>query len=132
MNFFKNTIVPILLAGIWINLSEFFRNEVLIKQVWISHYENMGLVFPAQALNGIVWMIWGFLLAIAIFIVSKKYNLWQTTFLVWFIAFLMLWVVMWNLLVLPSGILLYAVPLSFIEVFVATLLCKWLFDKKMD
>lgn len=132
MKTLKKIILPILLAGIWINLSEFFRNEVLVKKLWISHYNEMGLEFPAQPVNGIVWMLWGFLIAIAIFILSKKFTLWQTTLLSWFMAFGILWVVMWNLLVLPKGLLLYAIPLSFVEVLVATLICKLLYNKETD
>ena len=45
MNFLKKTILPILLATIWISVSEFLRNELLFKSYWIEHYKNLGLVF---------------------------------------------------------------------------------------
>jgi len=44
----------------------------------------------------------------------------QTTFLSWFAGFVLMWLVAGNLGVLPFGILLYAIPLSLIEAFVAT------------
>jgi hypothetical protein len=58
------------------------------------------------------------------FIVTKKFSLFQTGFLAWFVGFVLMWVVTWNMGVLPAGILVYAVPLSLLEVFVATIIIK--------
>ena len=124
MGYFKKTILPILLAGVWINISETIRWEFLIKSHWIEHHQKLGIAFPEEPINIIVWMIWGFLLAAIIFILSKKFNLLQTAFFSWFVVFIMLWIVMWNLDVLPNGILLIAGPLSLLEAFVAALICK--------
>ncbi len=46
----------------------------------------------------------------------------QTTFLSWFVGFILMWVVVGNLGVLPTGILFIAVPLSLFEAFLATLI----------
>ncbi len=121
---FRKTILPILLATIWISISEFVRNQILLKSFWVQHYQNLGLNFPAKPVNGAVWGIWSFLFAIEIFIVSKKFNVSQTTFLSWFTGFVMMWVTIGNLMVLPYGILLYAVPLSILEAWIATLIIK--------
>ena len=117
-------ILAIFSATVWISISEFVRNEILFKSFWIKHYQDLGLVFPADTVNGLVWGIWSLLLAIAIFIFSKRFNLIQTTFLSWYLAFIMMWLVIGNLGVLPYGLLLYAVPLSLLEVFVATWIIK--------
>ena len=124
MSQFRKSILPILLTGIWINGSETVRWELLVKSYWIEHYQDMNLVFPSALMNGITWMIWGFFLAFSIFIISKKFNLIQTTLLSWFMVFVMLWVVLWNINVFPVTILFIVVPLSWIEVFVATWICK--------
>lgn len=120
---FRN-IIAILLAGIWINASEFFRNEVLLKSHWVNHYQSLGLSFPSEPLNGMIWVLWGFLFAAAIFLLSKKYTLWQTTLLSWFVAFVLMWFVTWNLSVLPLSILPYAVPLSLLESFIGAYICR--------
>jgi uncharacterized protein YybS (DUF2232 family) len=39
-------------------------------------------------------------------------------------AFVLMWVVAWNLNVLPAGILLYAVPLSLLEALVGAYICR--------
>ena len=129
MKFLKKTILPVFLAGIWISISEFARNEFLVKSYWTKHYQDLGLTFPSEPVNGAVWGIWSLLFAIAVFIIAKKFTLIQTTILSWLVAFVMMWVVIANLAVLPYGLLWYAVPLSLLESFVAALIIK-AFQKK--
>jgi hypothetical protein len=124
MDYFKKIIFPILLVGIWINVSETVRWIFLIKSYWIEHYKNMNLVFPNEPVNAIIWMIWGFIFAVIIYILSKKFSLLQTTFISWLVMFIMLWIVLWNINILPLNILWYVVPLSFIETIIAVLICK--------
>ena len=119
MKSFKTAIAPILLATIWISLSEFVRNEFLLKSYWTDHYQSLGLVFPAEPINGAIWGVWSLIFAIAIFSLSRKYSLWETTFLSWLVGFVLMWLVIWNLDVLPPGLLYFAVPLSLLEAFLA-------------
>ena len=124
MSNFKKTILPILFTGIWINISESIRWLLIIESYWIEKYQSMNIVLPNDSLNMIMWMIWGFLFAITIYILSKKFNLLQATFLSWFVAFVMMWIVVWNVGVLPTGMLWINIPLSLFEAFVGTLICK--------
>jgi hypothetical protein len=124
MKMLKKIILPVFLATIWISISEFARNEFLVKSYWTEHYEGLGLTFPSEPLNGAVWGLWSLLFAIAIFIISRKFSLWQTTFLSWLMAFVMMWVVIGNLNILPYGLLVYGIPLSFLESFVAAWIIK--------
>jgi len=124
MTLIKKTILPVFLATIWISISEFVRNEFLLKSFWTKHYKDLGLTFPSEPANGAVWGIWSLFLAAGIFILAKKFTLIQTTFLSWFVAFVMMWLVIGNLGVFPYGILLYAIPLSILESFIATLIIK--------
>ena len=126
----KKTILPILLATIWISISEFVRNEFIVKSYWTGHYGNLGLVFPSEPINGAVWGIWSLCFAIAIFIIAKKFSLIQTSILSWFVGFVLMWIVVWNMGVLPSGILFFAVPLSLLEAFIASLIIKKLTVEK--
>ena len=123
MNLQSRNIIAIILTGIWVNASEFFRNEVLLKTYWIDHYRSLGMTFPSEPLNGMIWVAWGFLFAITIYIISRKFDLIQTTLISWFMAFVLMWVVTWNLNVLPSAILIYAVPLSLLEAFIGSYIC---------
>jgi uncharacterized protein YybS (DUF2232 family) len=38
-------------------------------------------------------------------------------------AFVLMWIVTWNLNVLPGAILIYAVPLSLLEAFIGSYIC---------
>lgn len=120
----KKTILPIFLATLWIGISEFVRNEFLVKSYWTKHYENMGLVFPSEPINGAVWGIWSLCFAIAIFIIARKFTLLETTLISWFFGFVLMWLVIGNMNVLPFGILPFAIPLSLLEVYIATLIIK--------
>jgi len=124
MTFLKKTILPVLLATIWISISEFVRNEFLLKTYWTEHYQSLGIVFPAEPINGAIWGLWSLLFAIAIFIISKKFSLFQTTMLSWFVGFVLMWVVIGNMGVLPKGILYIAIQLSLLEAFLASFIIK--------
>ena len=117
-------ILSVVLATIWISASEFVRNEFLLKSYWTRHYQTLGISFPSEPVNGAVWGIWSLLFAIFIFFIARRFTLLQTTLISWFAAFVMMWVVIGNLGVLPYGILLYAIPLSILESFVAALIIK--------
>ncbi|WP_421750527.1 hypothetical protein [Croceimicrobium sp.] len=123
---FKDKILPVLLAGIWINLSEFFRNEFLLKSEWQAHYQSLGLEFPAEPINGAIWGIWGFLFALAISALSRKFSFRECLLWAWLMGFALMWLVTGNMLVLPLGILIYAIPLSLVEVAVAIWIFKTL------
>ena len=111
--------LTVVLVGIWVNASEFLRNEILFKDLWVGHYKSLGLVFPSEPWNGLVWIVWGFLFAAATFSLSRSASLLKTTLLGWLLGFVLMWLVTWNLNVLPPRILVYAVPLSLLEVLVA-------------
>jgi len=112
MNFLKKTILPILLATIWISISEFVRNSFFLHYYWINHYKKLGLTFPEEPINGAVWGIWSLCFAIGIYIISRKFSLTQTTFLAWFVGFVFMWLVVGNMGVLPYEILYFAIPLQ--------------------
>lgn len=129
MNRTTKNITAIGVTGLWVNASEFFRNEVLLKSYWVDHYRTLGLEFPSAPVNGMMWMVWGFLFAAVIRMLSEKYHLVRATLLSWTVGFVLMWIVIWNLLVLPLPLLLFAVPLSLLEAFIGTLLCQRLAPK---
>ncbi|HEY4967827.1 MAG TPA: hypothetical protein VII28_15585 [Puia sp.] len=121
---FKKVIFPILSATVWISISEFARNQFILKSYWTEKYKSLGLTFPSEPINGAVWGLWSLLFAIAIFIFSRKFSLLYTTLLSWFVGFVLMWVVLWNMGVLPNGILFIAAPLSLFESFIASFIIK--------
>ena len=124
MTYLKKTILPILLTGIWVNVSITIGWMLILESYWIEKYQSMNLVFPTELTNNIVWMIWGFMLATIIFILSKKFSPLQTTLISWFMAFAMMWVIVWNVGVLPTGMLLFNVPFTLIVTYIGALISK--------
>ena len=124
MKSIKKTILPVLIATAWISISEFVRNEFLLKSYWTDHYESMGLIFPSEPINGAIWGLWSLCFAISIYIIAQKFTLIQTTFIAWFVGFVFMWLVIGNMNVLPFGILPFAIPLSILEAFLASLIIK--------
>lgn len=123
MNQRMKSLAAVLLTCVWVNASEFLRNEVLFKSYWVEHYRSLGLAFPSAPVNGMLWGLWGLLFSVAIFLISRKFPLAHTAFLSWFTGFVLMWVVIFNLGVLPAALLIYAVPLSMLEAFVGSYLC---------
>ena len=124
MSYFKKTIAPILLTGIWINIFETLRWEFLVKSYWLEHYEKLDMIFPTEMTNNFIWMTWGFMFAITIFLLSRKFTLIQTTIFSWFVAFVMLWTVIWNIGMLPVAMLWILAPLTLFEAFIGARICK--------
>lgn len=120
----RSHVLPVSAATMWIAVSEFLRNEFWLKQIWIEHYAGMGLDFPDAPINGAVWGLWSFLFAVAIHAILRRFDLLAGTFLAWFVGFGLMWVVTWNMGVLPLSILPYAVPLSILETSVAVWIIK--------
>ena len=115
----KKTVLPVLAATVWISISEFVRNEFLLKSYWTEHYGSLGLTFPSEPINGAGWGLWSLLFAVAIWLLADGFSLIKTTLIAWFMAFVLMWVVTANMGVLPLGILWFAVPLSLLEAYVA-------------
>ncbi len=120
----NKSFLAILITGIWVNISEFFRNELLFKSYWLEHYQSLGLTFPSQPINGALWGVWGFVFAWMIYMLSRRFSLLNTMIIGWVMGFVLMWITLWNLGVLPGSLLVYAVPLSLLEVSAAAYLCK--------
>jgi hypothetical protein len=115
----KRHILPIIAATIWISLSEFFRNELLFKHMWLDHYAGLGLEFPSATINNLTWGLWALVLAIGIRLLLTRFAPVQGALLSWVLCFVPMWLALGNLAVLPFVLLPFAIPLSLVEVLVA-------------
>ena len=125
----KRKYLSIAAAGIWVTLSEFIRNEFLLKGFWIRHFDSLGLKFETTPLNGVFWLVWSFICAYMIFRLLQKFSFVETLVLVWLPAFLMMWITVYNLQTLPLKLLIFAIPLSVLEIFIAGLIITRLREK---
>lgn len=118
------SLLAILAATAWIALNEFVRNQLVLLDQWTAHYAALGLSFPAEPLNGAVWGIWSFAFAGVILVLAKRFSLLETAALAWSIGFVLMWLVIGNLAVLPLNILPIAIPWSLVEAFGAAWIVK--------
>jgi hypothetical protein len=109
------SIAAIAAAWVWVGFSEFLRNQLLFAQLWVDHYRSLGLEFPNAPLNAALWMLWALVFVIVVWVLSRRFALVPTMILAWVIGFVLMWLVIGNLGVLPFGLLWFAVPLSMIE-----------------
>jgi hypothetical protein len=124
MVFIRRTLLPVFIASIWICISEFCRNELLFKHIWIEHYRKLEMIFPADPNNGAFWGIWSLFFAILIFALTRRFTQNETTLLAWFAGFGMTWIVIWYMKVLPIAIFPTVLPLSLLEAYVATFIIR--------
>lgn len=117
-------LLPILAATVWISLNEFVRNQLVLIDHWTEHYASMGLVFPGEPINGAVWGLWSLCFATAIFFLARRSGLLETSALAWGVGFVLMWLVVGNMAVLPFSILPYAIPWSLAEAFGAAWIVK--------
>lgn len=116
--------ISVFISGAWIGMSEFVRNELLLKGYWIEKYRTLGLEFPSAPVNNLLWGVWSFLMAGVIVHLVTRLRFLETILLTWVCSFVMMWVVIGNMNVLPPALLLFAVPWSFAEVALAAWLAK--------
>lgn len=115
----KRDTLAVVAAALWIVASEFVRNEFLLKNHWVEHYDALGLEFETLPINGLIWTVWSVALSILLYMLMKKFTFAQTLVIAWIFAFFMMWLTAYNLQVLPLGLLVFAVPMSLIELAVA-------------
>lgn len=120
----KRFFLAILVAGIWMNVSEFIRNELLIKHIWVNGFSRIGLPFPSEPVNGVIWGLWAFIFVAVLAWLTTKFDVLKSTIISWVLGFVLLWIAMWNMGILPAGLLYWAVPWSFGEVYVAAFICR--------
>lgn len=121
----KKYLLAIFVAGVWINISEFVRNEWVIKHLWVEGFNEIGLSFPANPINGLIWGLWSFIFAIVLTWLISNFDVLRGTVIAWVMSFVLAWIAMWNMGILPSGLLYWAVPWSFAEVYIAAVLCRY-------
>jgi len=126
----KRYLLAVLASGIWINVSEFVRNELVIKKLWVDGFHEMGLIFPSAPINGAVWGLWAFIFATILMKLCTRFNTLHSALIAWITGFILFWLATMNLGVLPSGILYWAIPWSFVEVYIAAMICTKILTRK--
>ena len=119
----KKPLLAILAAWIWMNVNEFVRNELVVKHLWVEGFDAIGLGFPSSPVNGAVWGLWALIFIAMLSWLCTRFSVLESCLIAWFTGFVLMWIALWNMGVLPENIIYWAVPWSFIEVYVAAFIC---------
>ncbi|MGE5276693.1 MAG: hypothetical protein ACM3SU_06845 [Acidobacteriota bacterium] len=124
-------------AGIVVNVSEFFLNEVVLKKTNEDAMKALGKSMPESGGTIAVWILWGFLFGIvAVWLyaaIRPRYGAGPATaakagVAVWILASLSSSVFLWNLGLFPlNGIVLVW---TLVETLVATVVGAWLYREE--
>jgi len=131
MKNYKTAIWHIIIISLWINIAETLRWILFSQSHFMEHYQRLNLVLPFGPIVLILWLLWGILLSVVIYTISKKYTLLQTVGIIWIMAYLMVWIALYNLNVLPVSMLWLVIPLSFINIIIGTLISNYLSNKAL-
>ena len=75
-------------------------------------------------LSATVWISLHEFIAVVIFFIARRSSVLETGILAWSVGFVLMWLVVGNLGMLPLSILPYAIPWSMVEVFGAVWIVK--------
>jgi hypothetical protein len=118
----KRSLISIIAAGLWIACFEFLRNEIIFKHLWVNHFRVLGLEFKTLPLNGMLWVMWSFIMAYILHALLEQFSFLKAMILAWLACFVMMWIVVYNLQALPLLLLTAAIPMSVLELVIAQLI----------
>ena len=125
MKDFKKAIWQVIILSIWINLAETIRWIAFAKPYFVNHTQNMNIEQPSGPLYLIIWFVWGVLLALLIYIISRKFSFIETTIIIWLSVYSGIWIMLFNLSLVTFPILIAIAAFCFIEIFVGSLISKY-------
>lgn len=111
-------------SAVWIALNEFPRDHLLLIDQWTTHYASKGLTFAGEPVSRAVWGFWSLSFEVAIFFMARRFSLLETGALAWGAGYVVMWLVVGNLGMLPMSILHYAIPWSLLKAFGAVWIVK--------
>ena len=114
----------IAVLAVWVNLAETVRWVLYSKSRFEAVYRSFGVELPNEPVNGILWMLWGVMIAWIVYALSRRFTLLQTTLITWLAVFVSVWIALWNFALLPLGMLPVVAPLSLLTVYVAALVAQ--------
>ena len=131
MKAYNKAIWQVIILSIWINIAETIRWIVFAKPYFVSHYQKMNMEPPSGPLYLIIWFVWGVLLALLIYIISRKFSFIETTIIVWLSVYSGIWIMLFNQSLVTFPILLTIATFCLIEIFIGTLISKY-FQKHIN
>ncbi len=119
----RKYILAVLVAGIWVNISEFARAYAFMDS-WSTHYTAMNVAYPPAEMKMWVWIVWGFLAAGVVAWLATKFDLLRTAGIAWISIFLLTTIAMLNIAFVPMDLALVELPWTFVEMLIAAFIAR--------
>jgi hypothetical protein len=129
-----------LLAGVFINLSEWFWNGVVFRKEIEAAMASINRAQSAMSPGAMtLYVVWGFLIGIlAVWVyaaVRPRFGAGprtavRTGLMLWLLVYVQTMISMAPIGLTPPGMLLAGLPISLVEIVVATLLGAWLYKEE--
>ncbi|WP_420333606.1 hypothetical protein [Roseibium sp.] len=118
----------LMLNFVWINLSEVFRYFVFVRPMMQKALPTLPDVAPMSVPIFLIWGVWDTILVISVTLIallalerfgSAPNTVFKVATGIWASIFVILWLGLWNMNLAPHDVLLVALPLAWLEMFVA-------------
>lgn len=119
---------------IWINLSEVFRYFAFVMPMMREAFPILPDVAPMNIPVFLIWGIWDTILVFAVCLIAwlalDKFGATIRVAIlaatgIWATIFVILWLGLFNMNLATPAIVLVALPLAWIEMFVAVMIVRW-------
>jgi hypothetical protein len=134
----KSFVVACLVVSIWVNASEIFRYFVIVMPTIRGALPTLPGVAPMDLAIFSIWGVWDTLLVVltvfAYWLCVGRFGetLLSTVIAAtfsWLLLFVLLWIAMVNMALAKPGLLLWTLPLSWLELVVACLIARTVFQR---
>ena len=124
----------LLLNFVWINLSEVFRYFVFVRPMMQEALPTLPDVAPMSIPVFLIWGLWDTILVVSVTLIAvlalerlggSPRTILTTATGIWASIFVILWLGLYNMNLATPGILLVALPLAWLEMFVAVHLAAY-------
>lgn len=120
--------LALLLNFVWINLSEVFRYFTFVRPMMQEALPTLPDVAPMSVPIFLIWGVWDTILVISATLIAvlalerlggSPSTIFKVATGIWASIFVILWLGLYNMNLATPGILLVALPLAWLEMFVA-------------
>lgn len=138
INSFRSFVLVTLIVSLWVHASETFRYFVFVIPAMQGYFADFEGVAQMNISIFAIWGLWDTLLTgLVVFmywLFAQQFGETMRSALAsatisWLFFFVLFWAGLWNMGMSPARVLLIALPLSLLEMIVASVFARYLYKK---
>lgn len=119
-----NFLSTYVLAILFVCFSEFFRNDVILKEDFILLHNKNIIDHFTMDFSLLIYIVWSLFFVFILAVISERFNFYESLILSWLMIFVMMCFYFISLNLLSFNILFYTIFLGFFETLVVLLILK--------